>query len=283
MSNPAMEIVVEASPESPWERHAALWQHIGPPLRPCEADLQVFRHELKRMAAHREHAHSLILGVTEEITALEWPTNSSLIAVDSSTAMLARRWRPPRGITSWGVLGLWDRLPVMAGSIDLIVSDGSLSILPNATAVAGVLRELATALHPSGRVVVRVFVRDEQERTPGEVIDGLRRGEFGNFHVFKWRLLMSMHRSASDGVLLEEIYHVVQDAVPDRRALSRLLGWPIETIATIDSYRGVTGRYFFPSLPQLQDLAAADFVLAACHTHPYELGDRCPMLVWDLK
>jgi SAM-dependent methyltransferase len=268
---------------SPWEKHAAQWNHIGPPLRPCPQDIQFVQTEVNDIARARNRVEALMLGVTVEITAIRWPLNCSLTAVDSSRAMLIQRWRAPPGIKSAAIQGLWEQLPVPRKSLDLVLADGSLSVLPSARGVAEVLRELGAVVSPGGRIVTRVFIRQETEPTPGEVIDAMRRGKYGNFHVFKWRLLMALHNCPTEGVLLHAVYETVCDAIPDRAALARELGWTLESVNTIDAYKDVFGRYFFPCLAQFRELMGGDLRERDCLVPTYELGERCPTIVLACK
>ncbi len=264
---------------SPWEKHAAQWNHIGPPLRPCPQDLQFVQTQVNDIARARNRVEALLLGVTVELTGISWPTNCSLMAVDSSRAMLIQRWRAPAGIKSAALQGLWDQLPVTRNSLDLVLADGSLSALPNVRGLTEVLRELAAVLCPGGRIVTRLFIRQETEPTPGEVIDAMRRGKYGSFHVFKFRLLMALHNSPTEGVLLNSVYQSVCDAIPDRAAVARELGWPLESINTIDAYKDVSGRYYFPRLAQFRELMRGDLGELDCLVPTYEMGERCPTLI----
>ena len=268
---------------SPWEKHAAQWNHIGPPLRPCPQDLQFVQTEVNDVARARNRVEALLLGVTVELTGISWPANCSLTAVDSSRSMLIQRWRAPAGIKSTALQGLWQQLPVPRKSLDLVLADGSLSAMPNVRGLTGVLRELAAVLSPGGRIVTRLFIRQETEPTPGEVIDAMGRGEYGNFHVFKFRLLMALHNSPTEGVLLNTVYQTVCDAIPDRAAVARELGWPLESINTIDAYRNVSGRYYFPCLAQFRELMCGDLRELDCLMPTYEMGERCPTLVLSCK
>jgi hypothetical protein len=264
---------------SPWERHSLQWAHVGYPLRPCAQDIQVVQGEVDQVSRACKHVHALLLGATIELTSIGWPVNSSLTAVDSSHAMLMRCWRPPAGITSSAIQGLWDQLPLPPKSVDLVLADGSLSVLPGAHGIADVLRQLAIVLGESRRIVTRVFVRPESRETPGEVIDALRQGRIGNFHVFKWRLLMALHDSATEGVLLNTVYRAVDEAIPDRPGLAHELGWSLDSVNTIDAYKNAAWRYFFPTLSQFRELAAEYFLELECHVPTYELGEKCPTLV----
>jgi hypothetical protein len=111
----------------------------------------------------------------------------------------------------------------------------------------------------------------------------MRRAEYGNFHVFKFRLLMALHNSPTEGVLLNTAYRTVCDAIPDRAAVARELGWPLESINTIDAYKDVSGRYFFPCLAQFRELMCGDLRELDCLVPTYEMGERCPTLVLSCK
>jgi hypothetical protein len=163
--------------------------------------------------------------------------------------------------------------------MDLVLGDGSLSCLPDANGIAVVLRQLATVLDDGRHIVTRVFVRPETAETPGQVVDAMRSGNIGNFAVFKWRLLMALHGPGAEGVQLKTVYDAVCDAIPDRAALARTLGWSLESINTIDAYRTASWRYFFPRPSQFRELAAVDFLEMDCHVPTYELGEQCPTFV----
>jgi hypothetical protein len=50
------------------------------------------------------------------------------------------------------------------------------------------------------------FLRPEKGEKTDSVFDELRAGRIGNFHIFKWRLAMSMHGAIEDGVRLGDIW-----------------------------------------------------------------------------
>ena len=264
---------------SPWERNCAQWQHLGYPLRPGPADVAFVQNEVDRIAQARDRVNALLLGVTVELTSLAWPANSSLVAIDSSRAMIARSWRAPPGIESSAMEAFWDQLPLSQKSIDLALGDGSLSALPNANAVTSVLHQLATVLDHGGYLVTRVVVRPQIAETPGHVIDAMRTGTMGSFQVFKFRLLMALHGAGIDGVMLSAVYDAVCNANPDRAALARALGWPLDASNTIDAYRDSSWRYFFPRVSQFRELTAVEFLEVDCHEPTYELGRQCPTFV----
>lgn len=275
--------MIHPATDSPWDVHAARWHRVGCPLRPGVQDLEVFQEVLTRFARQHERVHALLLGVTAELTGLDWPANAALVAVDSSRAMLRQHWSAPRGIASFAVLGRWEQMPLQQDSIDLVCADGSLSIQANEAALAAVLGQLAHVMRDAGLVVLRTFVRPEVRESPDHVIAAMRRGEIGSFDVLKWRLLMSLHESSTEGVVLHAVHQTFREAVPDSLELAGQLDWPVAGIDTIESYRNASGRYFFPSLAQLRTLLGEHFAELNCHVPGYELGHCCPTLVLRRK
>jgi hypothetical protein len=57
--------------------------------------------------------------------------------------------------------------------------------------------------------------------------------------------------------------------VPDSSELARQLGWRVESIDTIESYRDASGRYFFPTLVQLRQWLHEHFIEVACSVPGY--------------
>ena len=269
--------------QSPWDDHSSHWDNIEPPLRPSAEDLCIVQSELNNLARSRETVRALMLGVTRELTAISWPGNSSLIAVDSSLSMLMRRWIPPANIGADAIQGSWNNLPVPSESFDLVLADGSLSILPNATGLADVMHQISKALYPGGRIVTRVFVRSEVEDSVGNVVDAMQRRRFRSFHVFKWRLVMALHDSTDEGVVLSQVYDTVNDLIPNRVAFASDQRWSLESINTIDAYRGVSGQYYFPRASEFAELSASNFIEVNRHFPTYELGERCPTFVLSRK
>jgi hypothetical protein len=77
-------------------------------------------------------------------------------------------------------------------------------------------------------------------------------------------------------VRVVEIWRAFEQLVPDRTALS----WSEDTVATIDAYRESDIAYSFPTLAEAR-AALHGFVETACHVPRYELGDRCPTLIFQ--
>jgi SAM-dependent methyltransferase len=222
----------------------------------------------------------LLLGTTQELLNLRWPSEAWILAIDSSDAMLrARGPRPDSSMRAGAVCGNWCNLPVPPRQTDLALADGSLAVLSNSTSIVKVLAEVAGALAQDGRFVVRAFVRPETAESPETVCDDLLSGRIGSIHAAKWRLAMSLHGTLNEGVELDAVWRAFRRAVPRADALAGRLGWSRSAVDTIEAYRGLDARYFFPTLTELRELFASTFSELRCHVPGYELGERCPTLV----
>jgi SAM-dependent methyltransferase len=222
----------------------------------------------------------LLLGTTQELLNLRWPSEAWILAIDSSEAML--RARGPRSNASMrasSVCGNWCNLPVPSQQTDLALADGSLAALSNLNSIVKVLAEVAGSLAQNGRFVVRAFVRPETAEFPEAVCDDLLSGRIGSIHAAKWRLAMSLHGTLNEGVELDAVWRAFRRAVPRTESLARRLGWSTSAVDTIDAYKGLQARYIFPTLSELRDLFSSTFSELRCHVPAYELGDRCPTLV----
>lgn len=274
-----------------WNRHARQWQHVGPPLRPAPEDVALFEaltrdcHETRHPGpARRKSAggpdggfRAVLLGVTPELAAMRWPARTLLTSVDRCAAMIDTWWpadRVPKGATV--VCGEWNKIPLADGEAKLVVGDGCYTLLNSPEGYEAVTREIRRVLHPGGRVVMRYFTRPDRPEPTSAVFADLAAGRIGNFHVFKWRLAMSLHGTLDEGVRVADVWDAWNEHVPDPAALAAHLRWPVESVATIDAYRGVPTRYTFPTLPEVRVSLTDHFLERSVHFPGYELGDRCP-------
>ena len=136
-------------------------------------------------------------------------------------------------------------------------------------------------LRPGGLFSHRFFLRPEKGEKTDSVFDELRAGRIGNFHIFKWRLAMSMHGAIEDGVRLGDIWDCWHAAVPNPAALSESLNWPLETITTIDAYRDIDTRFTFFTLEEARRACSPCFKEVRRHVPKYELGERCQTLLFE--
>ncbi|MFO0760573.1 MAG: class I SAM-dependent methyltransferase [Byssovorax sp.] len=270
------------SPADPWRKNAAQWHRIGPPLRPVADDLAIVEEAAEEWrAAHAGRPlRALILGVTPELCTLPWPAGTALVAVDRSPDMIREVWPEtglPKGASA--IAADWRDLPFPDGAFDLIAGDGCYSLLPFPDDYRIFGTEMRRVLAPEGRFLMRAFVQPAKRESADAVGEALWSGRIGSFHAFKWRLAMSLQPSTAQGVRLADVWDAWHSICPDPAALGERLGWPLDTITTIDAYRGAPAHYNFPSVAELRAILAGHFIEIACHTPSYELGDRCPTLV----
>lgn len=260
-----------------WNDHAERWRHVGPPLRPCDEDVELLRDRISR--ERPVPATAVLLGVTPEIAGLDWPTGTHLIAVDRSRGMIEGVWpfadpasRPDREVRESD----WTMLPLEDASCQLVVGDGCFTLLRYPDQQAKVLDEVARVLAPGGAMIMRYFARLDVPEPMDRVVGDLRAGRIGNFHILKWRLAMALHGPIETGVSVGEIWRAFEDAVPDRQRLADEQGWPRASIDTIDVYRDVDTPYFYPTLEEMAELTQGHFDVEWVVHPDYELGDRCP-------
>lgn len=253
---------------------------MGSPLRPGAQDLGFVQAEVNALASENSHMRVLLLGTTQELLNLQWPREAWVVAVDSSEAMLrARGPRPNSSMRASAVCGDWCNLPLPSQQTDLALADGSLAVLSNLSSIVKVLAEVARSIAQSGRFVVRAFVRPEVAESPESVCDDLLSGRIGSIHAAKWRLAMSLHGTLNEGVELDAVWREFRRAVPSTESLVKRLGWSSSAVDTIEAYKGLDVRYFFPTLTELRELFASTFSELRCNVPGYELGERCPTLV----
>lgn len=277
-----------------WNRHAAQWQYVGTPLKPtpqdvCQlqgvvADWQASRHgrDLAVGVADTVAAdlEVLLLGVTPEIASMQWPGGTRLLAVDRCMDMIEGVW--PGAMLPYAdvMCSDWCNVALDDQSRDLVVGDGCFTLLAYPAGYHALLRSMRRVLRDDGLFVMRFFVRPKVREETQQVFDDLQAGRIGNFHVFKWRLAMSLHGTSEEGVQLADIWDAWHGARINTSALATRLGWMPESIATIDVYRDVPTRYSFPLLAEVRAVMTGYFSECAHHVGEYELAERCPTLVF---
>ncbi len=212
---------------SHWARHAAQWGKVGSPLRPIQEDIDLYWRAINSSVAESELAMArvLLLGVTPELTSLRWPVGSSLFACDSSLDMLQSIWPLGRfpGASASTLNANWLALPLAPGACNLVVGDGSLSVFDCADDYRRCAHELYRVLQPGGCVVLRLFCPPEVPESPEQVFADLRRGHVGNFHAFKWRLVMAIHAS-NESARLADIWARWESEFPEPELAAALSG-----------------------------------------------------------
>ncbi|MDP2783120.1 MAG: methyltransferase domain-containing protein [Sulfurimicrobium sp.] len=209
---------------------------------------------------------------------MRWPADSSLLACDSSLDMLQSIWPLGRfpGAFSAALNADWRALPLAPGACKLIVGDGSLSTLGCADDYRRCAREFYRVLQPGGCLVLRLFCQPRKPELPEQVLADLRRGHVGNFHAFKWRLVMAIHAS-NESACLADIWARWESGFPQPETAAALSGWSLDAIRTLEAYRHASARYSFYGMAELRSMLAPEFEFLDAAWPGYELGERCPI------
>ncbi len=248
---------------------------MKPPLRPHNAVVEAFR-----QAVAQQRKRVLLLGVTMELADI----GTEMIAADHSKAMITHLW-PGDTADRHAVNADWQALPFPAAQFSATIGDGSLSMVTSPDGQGRVFEQLARVLRPGGRVVVRLFQAPDRGEAVSTVCRAAMAGEIRSFHAFKWRLAMAIVAEAADpNIKVQRIFDVFEQLFPNRTSLAKATGWPAEDIDTIDVYRGSSEAYSFPTFEQLRTAIPDSFSEPRLvPVGSYELAERCPLLILDLK
>jgi SAM-dependent methyltransferase len=260
------------APRDHWPRHAQQWALVGPPLRPGPADRAIAQAVLGPVR------RAVVLGVTPELIELAWPADSAVVAVERSRAVIDAIF--PRGRPhARAVQADWRALPVATGAIDRVLGDGSLSNLAFPDDYRALAAELARVLRADGAVALRLFAAPPHPESIDAIAAALRAGQIGSMHALKWRLAMAI-QPADFNVAVADIGRAFDAIAPNRAAIATRTGWPRPVIDAIDVYQGSALRYSFPPLDAVRAVLAPWLRETACHTPGYELGARCPTVIF---
>ncbi len=275
-------MVMPENPESVWERHARRWSTLGPPLRPSPQDIEIMQRAVTEHAvrAGRTSTDAVLLGVTPEIARMSWPGRTRLRAFDRNPSMIELVWPGNPRIDAAAACATWSHLPVADASADVLLGDASFSNVSYPRGFHQMSEEIHRVLRSGGLFCSRFFAAPARREPVETVFDDLVHGRIGNFHVFKLRLAASLHHDVCEGVCLGDIWEVWNKAFPNPEALAQKLGWTVDTVRTIDSYRGLAVRYAFPTTDEIRNAFSAHFEEISCVLPDYELGDRSPIMLF---
>lgn len=252
-----------------WQRYAGHWSKVAPPLCPHADDLSVYARELDARVP------TLLLGVTPQIVALDYLHG---VAVDRNLDMIQAH---PPAPDRWRVLQAnWLALPLSVGAVGQAVGDGVLSMLHYPHDYLRLFKELRRVIRSGGNCVLRLFVAPEQSETVHDICADLVAGNIGNFHVLKWRLMMSLcSADTAYKVRVTDALALFNQHFTDRAALLRLTGWPADVYDTIDVYQGSDLAFSFVPRSALDALFGQFAKSVSYYTGSYALAERCPIVV----
>lgn len=260
---------------SHWDKHARQWHHLGSPLRPALADIQIIQAWIDEMnTAQFTPFNVLLLGATPELAAIDWPKNTRLFAIDSNIVMIQKVLLKTKLTVSPVIsVGNWLHLPFPDSFFHLVIGDGCYTLLsePNYDALSN---EVLRVLHPVGHFFMRFFIKPQLYESIDRIRADFVSKKIANFHVLKWRIAMALHDTLNKGVCLDAIWQVWAQQFKKHSATF----WPEETTNTIDNYKDNPACYTFPTLVELTTKLESKFTQLTSHTPNYPLGERCPIL-----
>lgn len=275
----------EGSPGQ-WPLAATIFkQHIGSPLRPVLEDLQFLQVLLDRWFFRTSRPlRVLILGVTPEYYHFPWPAKTELRAIDKTREMIDHVWPGPKESVSHTD---WLDLQSLSGTFDIVLCDGGLHLLDFPRSQNSLAKLLADRINARGFCFMRLFTPPERKETTEQVLSDLFAGNIPDLNCLKLRLGNALQKSPEDGACLDNIWRTLHAAAPDQEDLAGRLGWSIDDLRAINTYRGSQARYHFVTLGQVietfVDGTGGLFSVESVEWPMYFMGDQCPTVSFRRK
>lgn len=263
---------------SHWNHIAQRWHLVGPPLRPSREDILHFEQAVDRkMKSHAGPLRALILGVTPELAALNWPPGTRLSALDGSAQMVDALWKGPR---EGAMVGSWTNAPIKDASLDMIVCDGGVGVLSYPADQQKLLTEIRRMLAPNGMFTVRLFVPGCHAEPIEQIAADLEARAIPSLDALKFRLWGALQANVASGVRPRDVVRHIEKIAGRLARLADCFGWPAEHIATLELHRESQVSYCLSSvadlLPLINAVNGLEMVDVAFPAHPF--GDRCPVV-----
>jgi SAM-dependent methyltransferase len=269
---------VDSRRASVWGRHAGQWSRLGSPLRPSAEDINGYQRVVRRWAQDYGRPRIALWGVTPEIVEMPLPDGAQIVAIDNNWAMLDLFPPAARRPGAGGICADWRRLPLAAGSRDIVLGDGCFAMVNFPDGFRQLARVLCRVLAPAGVSAFRFYLRPEPAESINDLVADLRAGLVGNFHAFKLRAAMALQETPEQGIAVGRVFEWWAQSRIEPAELTAQYGWHPETIATIEAYRDREDVYTFPTLAELRWALGDLLVEVDCRFPGYELGARCPLI-----
>ncbi len=265
-----------------WDDLSTKWDLVGQPLRPCPEDIELLERLVGEAAARGAGGvtRALLLGVTPEIARMRWPAGTRLLALDSSAGMIRNLWPRHDAPDAVAARADWTAMPVRDGACDVVMGDGIFTTLPFPDQVLALAAEVRRVLRDTGLLTLRLFARPEEPEPLEAIFADVCEGRTRNPHILPWRIAMAVHGDLSQGARLGDVWDAWRAHVPDPGAVLRRLGWPPDAMDFLEVYRDVDARVTMPTLGEVRDVLARDFVERECHTPEYEAGGQYPTVTF---
>jgi len=240
---------------------------------------------LRAVVQHRSLAPAgpyrvILWGVTPELALMPWPQGAEILAIDRSELMIQSVWPGDVPGMRRAVCGEWrDTLRISGGGCDLLIGDGCLGTSCYPDEYVELTEAAADSLRQGALFVMRLHAHPDGKETTQRVVDDLLNLRIGNFHVFKFRLAMSVQESPEAGVELGHVWDRWRSLRIDEEELAKLTGWDPKVIDTINLYHDKKTRYFFPTLNQHLRIFQQRLDVQKIHVPEYEMGERRPIVM----
>lgn len=263
-----------------WERIAAKWSLVGPPLRPSGEDTSFYERAIRLAPQTDQPLRGLILGVTPELYQLNWPAGFEVRGVDGTPNMIAAVWPGRRGEA---VCGDWTSLPLRDSSCAVALLDGGFAMVPYPDGMAAIVRSVRRVLVPKGIFALRLFVPPREHESRDDVVRDMVAGRISSLDIAKLRLWTALQESPEKGTELHEVWRVICEGRPESEELARLYGWDPARISAIEAYRDRSARYHFVDVPTAERLFCNEpggFEQVMWGHPTYEQGEQCALVAF---
>ncbi len=266
-----------------WDNQAKKWMAIGAPLRPSSIDIK------NKMAWMTEYLQPdraglsvVILGVTPELIHIPWPRTTRLFAIENNHSMIDLVMpKFSAYVKPQAIAGDWLHLPLQSASIDIVLGDGSYTLLQHQQ-YAQITSEIRRVLKPDGCFIMRFFSRAVISQTIEEIKNKILQET--NFHAFKFKLAMALHKNLQQGVCVKQVWECWQQHFfPHKASYKQKLNWTDAAINTIDNYKDMNVIYTFPTLDEIRANFHPWFIEEAMIIPAYDFGERCPTFKFRKK
>jgi SAM-dependent methyltransferase len=214
--------------------------------------------------------------VTPELYYLPWPNGTDLLAVDHTQGMIDSVWPGPRNAV---ICADWTNMPLQTSSRDIVLCDGGVHLMTYPHEQRQFVRTLHRVIASDGLFISRLFIPPKKREATGKVLQDLLEAKIPNLNQLKFRLWMAMHEDITHGVELKRIWNAIHGVAPDFNRLASRIGWPLEHLMAINTYRNSSTRYYFLDLDDFCHLFCENpggFTLESVSVPTYELGEQCP-------
>ena len=257
-----------------------------PPLRPSREDIEAMENAVtsSRDSFTGHTCKAILWGVTPEIANMSWPNGTEILAIDESEEMIKFVW--PGDIEGFRktYCGQWiDTASIAKDLASVIIGDGCFNALDYPDGFQKLAVTAYKALQNNGILIMRFFLRPETHEERDAIFQELMTNKIGNFHVFRFRLAMSLQKDVQRGARMQDLWHEWKDSGIDMEELITLTGWPKEIINTIGHYKDSNARIVFPIIEELEPIFSDLFRTTAITFPKYEMGKLCPTLVFEKR